>query len=78
MRESDATALGSTETLSINGNSVECAGGAGAAPRDRCARAEWRVVCAGFPTTRGRSQHERLVHPEWYHGIRISLVSSRK
>ena len=49
--------------------------GQGRPQRDRCARAEWRVVCAGFPTTRGRSQHERLVHPEWYHGIRISLVS---
>ena len=28
-----------------------------------------------FPTTRGASQHERLVHPEWYHGKRMNLLT---
>ena len=25
-----------------------------------------------LPTVRGKSQHDRLVHPEWYHGTRTT------
>ena len=45
--------------------------GQGRPPRDRCARAEWRVVCTGPGSPSPEEGHSigRLVHPGWYHNF---------
>ena len=74
MDKSDATALEST-ARDIVGEGAETAGGAGAAPGETDGYSTCGVCGMIFPTHTGASQHERLVFPEWYHSIRIHLVT---
>ena len=60
MSESDATASGSAEAEITIGDGVEGGGRAGATSSTYGTCGLCGIV---FPTTRGASQHERLVHP---------------
>ena len=68
MSESDATASGSAEAEITIGDGVEGGGEAGATSSTYGTCGLCGIV---FPTT----QHERLVHPEWYHGKRMNLLT---
>ena len=58
--------------MSNVGKGAESAGGVGATPAETDKYGACGVI---FPTVRGKCQHERLVHPELYHGTRIHLVT---
>ena len=75
MREPDATASSSAETKSTIGDGVDSVGEAGATSSKSVGYGTCGVCRTVFPTTRGASQHERLVHPELYHGKRMHLVT---
>ena len=71
MSESVATALDCTETNNI-GDGAESAGGGRKAPAETDKYGACGVCRLILPTIRCKSQHERLVHPEWYHGTRTT------
>ena len=74
-RKSDATASDSTESRVQGGDGVEVAETAGAAPGETDSYSSCGVCGLKFPTRRGASQHERQVQQEWFHGVRLHLVS---
>ena len=63
MSESDATVLDSTARSNIGEGAESAGGGARAAPAE-ADKTECGVCGLVFPTVRGKSQHERLVHPK--------------
>ena len=75
MSESDATASDSAEIKVQGDDGVEVAEEAGAAPGETDTYSSCGVCGMRFPTRRGASQHERQVHQEWFHGVRLHLVS---